>query len=410
MFIVYKFLINIVFLLSPIIVLIRLIKGKEDINRFQEKLGFFKKEKKNGNLVWLHGASVGEIQSIVPLIEKFEKNKKIQQILITSNTLSSSFIIKNIRLKKTIHQYFPIDCNFISKKFLNYWKPSKVFFVDSEIWPNTLNNLNNMNIPIILLNGRITKKTFQRWIFFTSFSKFIFNKFNLCLSSSNESKRYLINLGAKNVKFIGNLKFSQSENKENSLDKDLIKLINSRNTWCASSTHYNEERFCGYTHLNLKKKYKNILTIIIPRHINRTNFIISELKKMNLKVHLDFPKKKIDSNTDIYLVNSYGKTKKFYKACKNIFLGGSLIDHGGQNPLEAARYGCKIFHGPYVSNFKEIYRFLNKRKISFKITNQIQLEKKLRENLKKKNQSKKIIYNLKLIGMDILKRTYKEIN
>ena len=101
-----------------------------------------------------------------------------------------------------------------------------------------------------------------------------------------------MNLGAKNVKFIGNLKFSQSENKENSLDKDLIKLINSRNTWCASSTHYNEERFCGYTHLNLKKKYKNILTIIIPRHINRTNFIISELKKMNLKVHLDFPKKK----------------------------------------------------------------------------------------------------------------------
>ena len=142
MFIVYKFLINIVFLLSPIIVLIRLIKGKEDINRFQEKLGFFKKEKKNGNLVWLHGASVGEIQSIVPLIEKFENDKKIKQILITSNTLSSSFIIKDIKLKKTIHQYFPIDCNFISKKFLNYWKPSKVFFVGI--------------IPISLLNRKLS--------------------------------------------------------------------------------------------------------------------------------------------------------------------------------------------------------------------------------------------------------------
>ena len=166
MFIVYKFLINIVFLLSPIIVLIRLIKGKEDINRFQEKLGFFKKEKKNGNLVWLHGASVGEIQSIIPLIEKFEKDKKIKQILVTSNTLSSSFIIKNIKLKKIIHQYFPIDCNFISKKFLNYWKPSKVFFVDSEIWPNTLNNLYNRNIPIILLNGRITEKNISKMDFF----------------------------------------------------------------------------------------------------------------------------------------------------------------------------------------------------------------------------------------------------
>ncbi len=409
MFIVYKILINIVLLFSPLIVLIRLIKGKEDINRFQEKLGFFKKKKKNGNLVWLHGASVGEIQSIIPLVEKFEKDIKIKQILITSNTLSSSFIIKNIKLKKTIHQYFPIDCDFISKKFLNYWKPSKVFFVDSEIWPNMLNNLYNKNIPIILLNGRITKKTFRKWVFFSSFSKYIFSKFDLCLSSSYESKRYLKKLGAKKVKFIGNLKFSQSENKENNLDKRLIKLINSRNTWCASSTHYNEEKFCGYTHLNLKKKYKNILTIIIPRHINRTDFIISELKKMNLKVHLDFPKKKIDSNTDIYLVNSYGKTKKFYKACKNVFLGGSLINHGGQNPLEAARYGCEILHGPNVSNFTEIYKFLNERKISFKVSNQVQLEKKLEKNLKKKNQSKKIINNLKFIGTDILKKTYKEI-
>ena len=168
MFFFYKILINFLLLLSPIIFIIRLIKGKEDHLRFKEKLGFFSKKRNVGKLIWFHGASVGEIQSIIPLIEKFEKNKKINQILITSNTKSSSHIIKKFKFKKTIHQFFPIDCNLISKKFINYWKPSKVFFIDSEIWPNTLHNLCELNVPIILLNGRITKKTFNSCLLYTS--------------------------------------------------------------------------------------------------------------------------------------------------------------------------------------------------------------------------------------------------
>ena len=187
-------------------------------------------------------------------------------------------------------------------------------------------------------------------------------------------------------------------------------MINSRKTWCASSTHYNEENFCGITHIKLKKKFKNLLTIIIPRHINRCNSIKAELNNLNLKVHLDEPKKKIDPNTDIYLVNSYGKTKLFYKACKNIFLGGSLIEHGGQNPLEATRYGCKVLHGPNVSNFKEIYKFLNKKNLSRKITNQDQLVNNIIKNLNIKNNPKKIIKDLYLIGANVLNKTYKEIN
>ena len=163
MFFFYKTLINLLLLLSPIILIIRLIKGKEDYIRFKEKFGFFSKKRNDGNLIWFHGASVGEVQSIIPLIEKFEKNKKVNQILIISITKSSSYIIKKFKFKKTIHQFFPIDCDFISKKFISYWKPSKVFFIDSEIWPNTLHNLYEMNIPIILLNGRITKKTFKKF-------------------------------------------------------------------------------------------------------------------------------------------------------------------------------------------------------------------------------------------------------
>ena len=410
MFFIYKILINLVFFFSPIIIIFRIFKGKEDTSRFREKVGIFSKKRNKGKLIWFHGASVGEIQSIIPLLERFEKNKEIRQILVTSNTVSSSFIIKNLKFKKTIHQFFPIDCNFISKKFLNYWKPTKAFFIDSEIWPNTINNLYKRNIPIFLLNGRITKKSFRRWKFFSYFAKSIFGKFYLCLSSNTETKKYLKKLGAKNIKFIGNLKFSQSENEKTNLNKDLINLINSRKAWCASSTHYNEEELCGMTHIRLKKRFKNILTIIIPRHINRIDSIKAELQNLDLKIHLDEPKKKISPDTDIYLVNSYGKTKLFYKVCKNIFLGGSLIEHGGQNPLEATRYGCRVLHGPNVSNFREIYKFLNKKKLSKKISNQDQLINCVIKYINSKNNSKKIIKDLHLIGMNILNKTYKEIN
>ena len=409
MFFFYKILINFLLLLSPIIFFIRLIKGKEDFVRFNEKLGFFSKKRNVGKLIWFHGASVGEIQSIIPLIEKFEKNKKINQILITSNTKSSSYIIKKFKFKKTIHQFFPIDSNVISKKFIDYWKPSKVFFIDSEIWPNTLHNLYEINVPIILLNGRITKKTFNRWLIFSKFANSIFSKFSLCLSSSKESKIFLKRLGAKNVKLIGNLKYSQSENKDMNLNKNLKKFIFSRNSWCASSTHNREEEICGKAHLILMKKYKNLLTIIIPRHINRVSSIKDQLFKMNLTVHLDEPKKKINPNTDVYLVNSYGKTKSFYKLCKNVFIGGSLIKHGGQNPLEAVRYGCNIMHGPNISNFKEIYEFLKKKNVSNKVIDQKDLASVLDKTLKKKNRSKKIIQNLHFVGADILNKTYKEI-
>ena len=218
MIFLYRFFTLLLFPIFFIIIYLRRFINKEDKIRFKEKIGFFSKKRNKGNLIWFHGASVGEIQSIIPLVERFEKNKEIQQILITSNTVSSSFIIKNLKFKKTLHQFFPIDCNFVSKKFLNYWKPSKAFFIDSEIWPITINNLYKRNTPIFLLNGRITNKSFNRWKVFSSFARSIFSKFDSCLSSNIETKKYLKKLGAKNIKIIGNLKFSQSENEKTNLN------------------------------------------------------------------------------------------------------------------------------------------------------------------------------------------------
>ena len=280
---IYRIVINLILILTPIIFIIRLLKKKEDPKRFKEKLCFFSKERGNGKLIWFHGASVGEIKSVIPIIEKLEKNKKINKILLTSNTLSSSKVIQKLNFKKVIHQFFPIDTNYHSKKFLDYWKPSVVFFIDSEIWPNMYSNLEKKEIPINLLNGRITRKTYSKWSLVPGFSKNIFSKFNLCLSSSNESKKFLNKLGVKKVKFLGNLKFSETENEKLEVNNNLKKYFNSKKIWCASSTHPSEEIFCGKIHSELKKKYKNLLTIIIPRHVERVDTIASELNKIKFK-------------------------------------------------------------------------------------------------------------------------------
>ena len=406
----YRIFINLILLFSPFIILVRLIKKKEDSKRYKEKFGYFTKNRSKGKLIWFHGASVGEFQSIVPLLEKLEKSKKISQILITSNTLSSSKIISKIKLKKITHQFFPIDNYLIVKKFVKYWRPSIALFIDSEIWPNMIFNLSEEKIPTILLNARITKKSFMKWIKLKNFSKIIFNKFNLCLSSNKETVSFLKKLGAKNIKYFGNLKYSQSENEKIEIDDQTIKFISKKTVWCASSTHNTEEKFVGFVHNKLKKKYKNLLTIIIPRHINRKEQIKNELLDLGLKIHMHEPKTKIHKDTDIYLVNSFGKTKSFYSILKNVFLGGSLIDHGGQNPLEAVRYNCNILHGPHVSNFNEIYKFLSNKKISKKIDNVNQTVNILDKLFNSKKPQKNIKLKVNMIGQSILKKNIREIN
>ena len=279
--------------------------------------------------------------------------------------MSSSKIIKKFKLNKTVHQFFPLDINFINLKFLNYWKPNLVIFLESEIWPNMLININKKKIPLILLNGRITKKSFKNWLVVKSISKKIFGYFDLCLAQNNETIKYLKDLGAKKIKVPGNLKFSESSIKiPNKISKTQERFLSKKNIiFCAVSTHPSEEIFCANLFKKLRKN-KNSIIIIIPRHIDRSQEIKDELESLNLKVHLHSNKEKINSNTNVYLVNSYGETKFFLKYSKIVFMGGSLIPHGGQNPIDAAYSGCKVYHGPYVYNFQEIYSILALHNIS----------------------------------------------
>ena len=365
MFFLYQITISLIIFLSPIIFVFRIFNKKEDKKRYKEKFSLPSLKRKKGKLIWFHGASVGEIQSVIPLIKYYEKKNSINQILITSSTLSSSKVFERFNFKKTIHQFYPIDHTYLTNKFLNYWKPDLAVFIDSEIWPCMFNNIDKKRIPLVLFNARLTKKTFDRWMKIKKFSKTVFNKIKIAYPQNLETKSYLNKMNVKNVKFIGNIKFSENYEKyDDNIQKKLNLELKKKKVWVASSTHKHEEIFCALTHIELKKRIKNLITIIIPRHVHRAKRIISEISKLKLKVLAHSSKIKNLKDIDIYIIDTFGETKKFHKISSSVFLGGSIIKRGGQNPLEAARYGSNIFHGPNTGNFKDVYKLLKSLKIS----------------------------------------------
>ena len=267
-------------------------------------------------------------------------------------------------------------------------------------------NLKSRKIPLVLLNARFTKKTFNRWIKIKSFFKSVLENVTIAYPQNLETRNYLKKMKINNIKLIGNIKFAENNNKFNdklneSLNSELVK----KKIWVASSTHKNEEIFCAKSHLELKKKIKNLITIIIPRHVHRSEEIKKSIEKLGLNVEIHSSNKKNLKNTDIYLVDTFGETKKFHKIASTVFLGGSIINRGGQNPLEAARYGAKILHGTNTDNFKDVYKLLKSLNVSRIISTPNQLASSITF---KKN--KNIGIKIKKIGDKILEKTIKELD
>ena len=401
----------------PFYLYFRRLKKKEHPLRYTEKLSKINKLRGDGFLIWFHVASVGEAMSILPLIEYCLKESKINKILITSITLSSGEILekKFNKNSKVTHQFLPFDIPLLVNKFLMHWKPDLSIFIDSEIWPNLIFEINKKKIPLLLINARITKKTFNRWKLIINFANKIFGKFDLCIASNSETENYLKILGAKNIKKFGNLKFSSIRNDLNiKLKQSFLQKIENRKLWCAASTHFGEELICAKTHLEIKKIYSNVLTIIIPRHINRVEKINNELSNLNLNVVLNTNLDALNSDTDILLVDSYGETLKFYNITKCVFIGKSLskssILEGGQNPIEPARLGCKIFHGPNVNNFREAYVYLNTLGATKQINSPEELNLSLVEELKKDTvKSDEISKKIENYGQAILNSVILEL-
>ena len=392
---------------------------KEDQVRYKEKIfpSSFRSNRNNEKkLIWFHAASIGETLSILPVIIEMNKIQKNIDFLITTVTLSAANLLKKKldQYNFISHRFFPLDTEDLSEKFLDEWRPSLVCFVDSEIWPNFLFKIKEKKIPLVLINARITKKTFKKWNLFPNFAKKVFNNFDLCLPCSLDSNKHLEKLHVKKLFYIGNLKFSVKINREN-IKEFNIKVLENLKVWCAASTHEGEELIAIKTHLEIKKKFKNILTIIIPRHINRVPAIRDLMNKFNLNVQVLNEDDAIDTNKEILIINSFGSLSRYFSLCKNVFIGKSLIKKlshiGGQNPIEAAKLNCKVYFGPYVYNFQEVYNFLKINNIAEQINGEYDLSKKIIKNLESSEKTNTQSINLlNNYGDKILKNTIIKLN
>ena len=419
MILIYRILTTLIYPLLFIFIYYRKILKKEDSIRFKEKIlisHFNVSRKKDSKLIWFHAASIGELKSIIPIIELLNKNKNKLEFLITTTTLSSGNLakIELENINNAYHRFIPFDVEFLIKKFLLLWKPDAIFLVDSEIWPNLILNASKYKIPLAIINARLTSKSFNKWIKFSRSAKKIFGLFDLCLASNFETKKNLEKLGAKNIYFNGNIKLINKldENKIKNLSE---KILLKNRFWIAASTHKGEDILCLKTHLKLKEKYKDIITIIAPRHIERSYNIKSLSEALNLKAQILNKNDVINEDKEIIIINTFGALQNFFKYAKSVFIGKSTIkkleNDGGQNPIDAAKLKCKIYHGPYVYNFKEIYEILEKNNIAKQIESYVELSNYLVEDLKSvQKKDAQIAYAINDLGQKILTDTMKYIN
>lgn len=328
---------------------------KEHPTRFNERLGNYKVPRPQGKLYWMHGASVGESVSMLPLIDKLLKEDPDLSILVTTGTLTSAEIMAKRLPKRAFHQFIPFDVPAFAQKLIKHFKPDAVLWFESELWPSLLSEIKKAKIPLVLVNGRISDKSFETWKKFKFVSKELLGYFSLCLGQSEQDKNRLILLGAPKADCVGNLKFAGmplpvDENKMNVLKEQ----IGDRPVFLLSSTHNDEEeRFALYLPW-LKDNVNRVLTIVAPRHPNRGDDIVRMYRSRNFNVAQRSREEDITPETDIYVADTIGEMGLWYALSAISFIGGSLIPHGGQNFMEAARDKNAVLVGPNMQNFVEM--------------------------------------------------------
>ena len=371
----YKF---ISYILIPLVYLntyLRLIRKKEDINRYKERFGYtsFKKILEK-DVIWIHASSVGEFKSCDYLINHFHKNFNL--LITTTTKTAGDYALKNYG-EKIIHQYAPFDVLPWINKFLKFWKPKLVIWIESDIWPNTIVRLREKNISAIFLNARISPKSFNKWKFFTSYYAFITKTFfAIYAQSKNDSKR-IQKLTNVNVNYLGNLKltkkntsFSKPENSE----KIYIMI---------ASTHQNEESLIISSLENISKKYPLVNFFVAPRHPSRSRSIYKLFKDKKLDV--EYHSKSKNLNCRFLIIDSFGKMEQFFNISDIVFLGGSLSKNGGHNPIEAAIANCAIISGSNVFNWENLYEEMLAKEACIMINEVQQFETKTINLIENKN-------------------------
>lgn len=330
-------------------------RGKEDPVRYPERMGVASIERPAGPLTWIHAASVGEAISVLSLIDRLHKEMPDLALLVTTGTVTSAKIMADRLPQGVLHQYAPVDHPAWVRRFLDHWRPDLVLWLESEFWPNVLSAIAARNIPLVLLNARISHNSFKGWQRAKGTIGKLMGCFSLCLAQSKEDGDKLSALGASDVRVPGNLKFTAAPLPvDQALLSKISQQIGDRPVWAAVSTHQGEETIIAGAHTEIAAKVPSVLTIIAPRHPIRGEAVDNELTEAGFNVVRRSTGDTIGAETQIYVVDSVGELGLVYRLAKIAFIGGSLIPHGGQNLLEAARLGCAILHGPSMSNFKAI--------------------------------------------------------
>ncbi len=410
----YKF---VGFLIIPLIMInlrIRVINGKEDKNRFRERYGITKFRRPKGKIIWIHAASVGEFKSASVIINNLSDSFKI---LVTTTTLSAAIYAKQKFGKKIIHQYAPLDIKIWIERFINNWKPDLSIWIESDLWPVTLKILKEKSINSILLNLRISPKSFEKWLLFKNLYTDMLSGFNEVFVQSLQDQKRIKKLTNLKIKYIGNLKLSESERNTNSKSNTKIKKYLKKNKIIfLASTHKNEEKQFFNIINYISKNLNNYKIIIAPRHPERSEEIINDLK--NNKINCSLINKSKNFKEKLFIINTFGQMQFYFSISDIVFLGGSLVKMGGHNPIEPARNNCAIITGPNIFNWHDIYKDMERFK-SCIIFNNIKEIENFIKNINKNNKklvllkrkarefSKKNFFDTKLL-FKIIKNNIKD--
>jgi len=345
--------------LAPAVIRSRLRQGKEDPERVGERRGLSLGTRPHGPLVWIHGASVGEVLAAAALIERLRAFNL--RILLTSGTVTSAAIVAKRFPPDVIHQYVPYDSPRYVARFLDHWRPSLALFIESDLWPNLILQASSRRLPMVLINGRMSPRSFPRWRRARATISALLGQFEVCLAQSETDAERFSALGARNVITTGNLKLDVPAPPADpaKLEK-LMTMTRGRPVIAAASTHPGEEEILIDTHRRLASFFPGLLSVIVPRHPDRGTAVAGLVASSGLRFMQRSREELPAANTDIYIADTLGELGLFYRLAPIVFMGGSLIEHGGQNPIEAVKLDAAIVHGPHVFNFSEVYEALDK--------------------------------------------------
>lgn len=345
-------------LLHPILIVWlrwRVRSGKEDAQRIYERFGKARLARPQGKLCWIHAASVGESQSVLPLIERLLNGNPKLHVLLTTGTVSSANIMQKRLPDRAMHQYVAVDTPLAVSRFLKHWKPDLAIRVESEFWPTTLLKMDAYNIPRLLINARISDRSYKRWHRFRKQFHRLTRPFVAILCGSIDDQKRFKRLGIESATHVGNLKYDVAPLPyDTKAMGELITLMGDRHCWLAASTHPGEEEQIIEVHKMLKQTHADVLTIIVPRHPRRHKEIASLIGQHKLTLSLRSKNQRLLPETEIYLADTLGELGMFYRLVGIVAMCGSFVPHGGHNPIEAALLDCAIACGPHMHNFSQV--------------------------------------------------------